>query len=76
GWIDADGKATALGVEGRDQVERLTDRLAARAWRSLSEAEVDRLVELNGPILTAAFLSGLLPGTSTLGIATVQGPTW
>jgi hypothetical protein len=76
GWIDADGKATGRGIEGRDQVERLTDRLAAAAWRSLGEAEIDRLVELNGPILTAAFLSGLLPGTTTLGIATVQGPTW
>jgi hypothetical protein len=76
GWIDADGKATDLGFEGRDQVERLTDRLAAGAWRALSEAEIDRLVELNGPILTAAFLSGLLPGTTTLGIATVQGPQW
>ncbi|HEX2316346.1 MAG TPA: hypothetical protein VHJ17_21570 [Thermomonospora sp.] len=76
GWIDADGKATDRGLEGRDQVERLTDRLAAGAWRTLGEPEIDRLVTLNEPILTAAFLSGLLPGTTTLGIATVQGPTW
>lgn len=76
GWIDADGKATDRGVEGRDQVERLTDRLAAAPWRTLTETEIDRLAELNGPILTAALLSGLLPGTNTLGIATVQPPRW
>jgi hypothetical protein len=76
GWIDADGKATDRGAQGRDQVERLTDRLAAGAWSALSEAETDRRVELNGPILTAAFLSGLLPTTTTLGIATVPGPQW
>ncbi|WP_433179753.1 SCO6745 family protein [Actinoallomurus sp. CA-150999] len=76
GWIDADGKATDLGLEGRDQVERLTDRLAAGAWTALSETEIDRLVDVNNPILTAALLSGLLPGTNTLGIATVQPPKW
>jgi helix-turn-helix protein len=76
GWIDTDGKATDLGLEGRDQVERLTDRLAAGAWTALSEAEMDRLVALNNPVLTAALLSGLLPGTNTLGIATVQPPKW
>jgi hypothetical protein len=76
GWIDDDGNATEVGIEGRDRVERLTDQLAAPAWRALSETEIDRLAELNGPILTAAFLSGLLPQTTTLGIATVQAPKW
>jgi helix-turn-helix protein len=76
GWLDADGKATARGVEGRDQVERLTDRLAAGAWRALTEAEIERIPALNGPPLTAALLAGLLPGTNTLGIATVKAPEW
>lgn len=76
GWIDADGTATDRGAEVRDQVERLTDRLAAAPWRTLSEAELARVAELNEPVLTAAFLSGLLPGTSTLGIATVPPPQW
>jgi hypothetical protein len=76
GWINADGTATAAGIEGRDQVERLTDRLAAGPWKALGEAKIDRLVELNGPILTSALLAGLLPGTNTLGIAKVPAPQW
>lgn len=76
GWIDADGNATELGVEGRDQVERLTDQLAAQPWKAIGEKGIDRLAELNGPIFTAALLSGLLPGTNTIGIANVPGPKW
>jgi hypothetical protein len=40
------------------------------------ETEIDRVVELNVAPLTAALLSGLLPGTTTLGIANVPGPKW
>jgi len=76
GWIDADGAATERGAAGRDQVERLTDRLAAGPWRTLTETELARVVELNEPVLTAALLSGLLPATSTLGITTVPAPQW
>ncbi|MFI0943792.1 hypothetical protein [Streptomyces sp. NPDC021020] len=76
GWIDADGKALAAGVDGRDQVERLTDRLAAEPWKAIGPDGMDRLTALNGPILTALLLSGLLPGTNTLGIATVRPPQW
>jgi hypothetical protein len=76
GWIDDDGKATEVGIAGRDQVERRTDQLAAEPWKALGEKGIDRLAELNGPIFTAALLSGLLPGTNTIGIATVPGPQW
>jgi hypothetical protein len=76
GWLDEDGRATEAGVAGRDQVERLTDVLAAEAWTSLGEDDIDRLAELNGPIFTAALVSGLLPGTNTIGIANVPGPQW
>jgi hypothetical protein len=76
GLIDAGGRATTAGIELRDQVERLTDRLAVQPWRALGEKGVERLVELNNPLLTAAFLSGLLPSATTLGIAAVPGPKW
>lgn len=76
GWIDDDGKATELGAEGRDQVERLTDRLAAEPWKAIGDKGVDRLAKLNGPILSALLLSGLFPATNTIGIATVRGPQW
>ena len=75
GWIDAAGKATERGRDGRDEVEWRTDRLADAPWQALGPARAQRLAELTGPILGAAFESGLLPAQSTLGIATVPVPT-
>ncbi|WP_327585514.1 hypothetical protein OHA25_59400 [Nonomuraea sp. NBC_00507] len=74
GLIDAEGSATAAGQALRDQVERLTDDLAAEPWRALGEAAAERLAELNRPLLGAVFESGLLPATSTLGIGKVRVP--
>jgi hypothetical protein len=76
GWIDGDGRATDVGAAGREQVERTTDQLAAEHWKAIGEEGIDRLAELNAPIFTAALASGLLPGTNTIGIATVPGPRW
>jgi hypothetical protein len=51
-----------------------TDRLADAPWQALGPGLAERLAGLTGPILGAAFESGLLPGQSTLGIATVPPP--
>jgi len=75
GWVDAAGQATARGRDGRDEVEWRTDRLADAPWQALGPARAQRLAELTGPILGAAFASGLLPVQSTLGIATVRAPS-
>jgi hypothetical protein len=74
GWVDADGKATERGLDGRDEVEWRTDRLADAPWRSLGPDRAERLAELTTPLLVAAFESGLLPAQSTLGIANVPAP--
>src|SRR5438270_559865 len=66
-WIDASGTATERGRDGRDEIEWRTDRLADAPWRALGPARAQRLAELAGPILGAAFESGLLPSQSTLG---------
>jgi hypothetical protein len=42
--------------------------------QALGPAGAQRLAELTGPLLGAAFESGLLPGQSTLGIANVPPP--
>ncbi|NUS03546.1 MAG: hypothetical protein HOV97_13390 [Nonomuraea sp.] len=72
GLVDADGTATPAGHALREQVERLTDELAARPWRALGEARAARLAELNRPLLGAVFESGMLPMVSTLGIGKVR----
>jgi len=74
GWIDAAGHATERGRDGRDEIEWRTDRLADAPWQVLGPARAQRLAELTGPLLGAAFESGLLPSQSTLGIATVPPP--
>ncbi|MFI6600980.1 hypothetical protein ACIBHX_32440 [Nonomuraea sp. NPDC050536] len=74
GLVDGDGQATERGRELRDEVERTTDRLAAPPWQALGEERAQRLSQLIGPLLGAAFKSGMLPMTSTLGIATVKAP--
>ncbi|MGN9836743.1 SCO6745 family protein [Nonomuraea sp. H19] len=74
GLIDAEGAATEAGQALRDQVERLTDELAAEPWRALGEAAAERLAHLNRPLLGAVFESGMLPMTSTLGIGKIQVP--
>jgi hypothetical protein len=74
GWIDAAGKATERGRDGRDDIEWRTDRLADAPWRALGADRAERLADLTGPLLGAAFESGLLPLQSTLGIANVSAP--
>ena len=72
--IDAAGKATERGRDSRDEVEWRTDRLADAPWQALGPGRAQRLAELAGPLLGAAFDSGLLPLQSTLGIANVPAP--
>ncbi|SEH01500.1 hypothetical protein SAMN05444920_120204 [Nonomuraea solani] len=74
GLAGADGLATERGLAVRDQVERMTDELAAEPWRLLGEERAGRLAQLLAPFLGAVFEAGLLPMTSTLGIATVKAP--
>ncbi|MEU4546146.1 SCO6745 family protein [Nonomuraea dietziae] len=74
GLLDDEGQATEQGRQLRDQVERMTDELAAGPWRALGAERAERLAQLSLPLLGAAFESGLLPMTSTLGIGKVQAP--
>jgi len=68
GWMNADGTATAAGEAGRAEVERITDELAAPAYRKLGAERVGRLAELVMPVTMAVVQSGLLPMQSTLGM--------
>jgi hypothetical protein len=67
GLVDGQGQATAEGFQLRESVERVTDELAAPAWRSLGP-EIARFARVTAPITTRIARSGLLPAQSTLGI--------
>lgn len=68
GWMNEDGTATDAGTAGRDEVERITDELAAPAYRALGADKVGRLAQLVMPVTMAVVGSGLLPMRSTLGM--------
>jgi hypothetical protein len=69
GWLSADGAATDVGEAGRAEVERITDELAAPAYRALGAESVGRLAQLVMPVTMAVVGTGLLPMQSTLGMA-------
>jgi hypothetical protein len=68
GWLNEDGTATEAGHAGRDEVERMTDELAAPAYRALGAERVGQLAEGVMPVTMAAVQTGLLPRQSTLGL--------
>ncbi|MCF6523165.1 hypothetical protein [Streptomyces sp. JJ36] len=74
GWVDADGRATERGRHGREEIERLTDELAAAPYRELGTDGCTRLAQGAEPLLGAVLAAGLLPRSSTLGILTVRPP--
>jgi hypothetical protein len=67
GLLDADGAATVEGQALRDEVERVTDELAAAPWQALGPA-LGRFAQLTAPLTQRIGASGLLPTQSTLGI--------
>ncbi|MEV7176039.1 hypothetical protein [Kitasatospora sp. NPDC093679] len=76
GWVDAGGRATEAGLAGRNEVERLTDELAAAPWEALGAERTERLLGLLGPLFLTVVRAGLFPAGGTLGIMTVPAPTW
>ncbi len=68
GWLTEDGTATEAGRAGRAEVERMTDELAAPAYRALGQESVGRLAQLVAPATTAVVGTGMLPKRSTLGM--------
>jgi hypothetical protein len=63
GWLDSDGRPTAVGVASFDDIEQRTDRTAAPAWAGV---DVDRLAELLTPLSRACALA--LPVANPIGL--------
>ncbi len=68
GLLDEEGIATEAGRALVEQVERATDRLAARPLARLGDAAASRLVELLEPIARAITTSGALPFPNPIGL--------
>ncbi|WP_433306150.1 SCO6745 family protein [Actinoplanes sp. CA-030573] len=55
GWLTADGRATDAGRAAYEQVEALTDRLAAGPWERLGAAGTERCAALLAPLAERAW---------------------
>lgn len=64
----AEGEATELGRDVKAVIEEQTDRLAAVAYATLSDAELDELMGLLRPLARAVVAGGEIPVKSPIGI--------
>jgi Helix-turn-helix family len=66
GWLDRDGRLTGAGAKEHRDVERATDRAAARPWLALASADLDDLRQALTPIAQAC--AAVLPYPSPIGV--------
>jgi len=68
GFLDAAGVITEAGVRLRQEVEDLTDRLAASTVERLGDAGAERAFELAAPISRHLVDAGLIPVPNPIGV--------
>jgi len=68
GWINEDGTQTASGAKAREDIEDLTDLLAAEPWERLGEDGTDALRAVLAPIVSAIGASGSVPVPNPIGL--------
>jgi hypothetical protein len=68
GWVDATGALTATGADEHDEIERLTDRAAARPWGALGPERTAELAALLAPMATAVLAAGDVPVHGPVGL--------
>ncbi|WP_157631515.1 SCO6745 family protein [Catelliglobosispora koreensis] len=66
GWLDLEGRATALAAQAHRDIEAITDRLAFRPWEDLGPEATDRLVDLLTPLSQRAYAG--LPISNPIGL--------
>ena len=69
GWLDADMDLTPDGRAGRDEIEHLTDALAASPWRPLGTESASQLAALLQSFTDRILDSGGLPIPNPIGVA-------
>jgi hypothetical protein len=67
GWLDEYGGLTDHGRGWRQEVEQLTDELAAEPWQTLDDEGVDRLAELVTPLTNRLVEGGAFPLPNPIG---------
>jgi hypothetical protein len=68
GWLTEDGTASAAGAVDRQQIEDLTDLLAAEPWGRLGEQRTGALHSLLSPLARAIAAAGPIPVPNPIGL--------
>lgn len=66
--VDAKGALTPSGYELKDTIEQRTDELAASAYATLSEGDIDTLIGALTPLAHAVVAAGDLPRKTPMGL--------
>ena len=68
GWIDEDGTQTTSGAAARQEMENMTDLLAAEPWQRLGENDTEALRAVLAPLARAIAASGSVPVPNPIGL--------
>jgi hypothetical protein len=67
GLVGPDGQLTAHGKDVRDDVEDRTDRIALRAYDTLDDGQLARLLDALAPLARAVIATGDVPAVTPIG---------
>lgn len=67
-WLDDQGQITVTGRSARQEIEDMTDRLAAEPWVRIGEDACDRLAGLLLALARSVVASGVLPALNPIGM--------
>jgi hypothetical protein len=68
GWLEEDGTQTSAGKAARQDIEDLTDLLAAEPWQRLGEDDTQSLRAVLGPLAGAIAAAGSVPLPNPIGL--------
>lgn len=68
GWLDEDGSPTVSGSTARQEIEDLTDLLAAEPWERLGEEGTEALRAVLAPLAKAIAATGAVPVPNPIGL--------
>jgi hypothetical protein len=68
GWLHADGTPTASGATARQDIEDLTDRLAAEPWERLGDEASESLGATLAALARAIGTAGSIPVPNPIGL--------
>lgn len=68
GWLEGDGRLSAEGQAGRQQIEDTTDRLAAEPVEHLGFERTEQLLEVLAPVSARLIETGAIPYPNPIGV--------